>query len=185
MKKANFKKVTGKTAVSQILIPVGCAFLGSIAGAAAGKTANLAVAAALGVGAIAFGEPNLTYAAAGAAVVTPSSGLKGIESIDGLDGFSDLISGAKNRALGQAKSILSNAKLDVIADKLPVSGINGLDGDDAYDQGYIQGVNDAVDDQYDSAVQGIAGTYNPAAQLAAGAPERSSVEALKMQAMMA
>ncbi len=186
MKKANFKKLNGKAAVSKILLPIGIAYLGSIGGAAAGKTGNLAVAGALGVAAVVFDQPNLTYAAIGAAVVTPPKASTATAGIDGLDGLSDKLAGAKNRAMGQAKALLSNAKLDMIADKLPVSGLAGLgDVDEAYQQGYIEGVSDTVDELEGDSIDGLAGTHNPMAQIAPGQPERKSIEAILLSRRMA
>lgn len=190
LKKPKLSKVTSKGMLSKVLVPVGVGMLGSVAGAAAGRTYNLGLAAVLGAAALAFENPNLTYAAVGAAVVTPSKTVTptvATAGLNGLAGFKDKVLLAKNRGFGQVKNLLSNAHLDVVADKIPVSGIEGLgDLGDAYESGYLQGSDDTEQQYIESdGVQGLSGTTNYFASqtLPSGSGERVSVEAMRMRSL--
>ena len=156
MKKPNFKKVTGRALLHEVATPLGCAALGTVAGAAAGRTVNLVLGAGLAIMGVACSEPNLIYAGAGAAVATPPKAMTA-KGIDGLDGIQDFLQAAKNRAFGQTRNLLTNARLDSIADKIPVSGLDGLGEMDFYQQGYIEGVNDTVDEYAQPGEEYVAG----------------------------
>lgn len=188
MKKPNFKKVTGKAVVSDVAVPIGCAVLGAVAGAAGGRTVNYAVAAALGIASLAMSEPNLMFAAAGAAVVNPPAATT-VKGLDGLDGITDVLMGAKNRAFGQVKATLTNAHLNVLADKIPVSGLNGLGDLDAYnmgmEQGYIQGVDDTVEEFGGGEVSGFLTPGSQNLALPGGpAGERMSPESQELRKLI-
>lgn len=179
--KINRKKLTGQAVVSKALLPIGCAVLGAIAGQAVGKTFNLAVAAGLAGLGIVTDRQNLVFAGAGAAVVTPSAPTP-TSGIGGLEGYVEFAEGAKNRAVGYAKSVLSNAKLDFIANKLPGTGLSGLDQIDVYDSGYMAGVTDAAEEM---AIEGndLSGFYSPGRALGTG--ESQSIEAMMLRQRLA
>lgn len=186
MKKFSSKKITGKSLVSKALIPVGCALLGGVAGSALGAPFNLigsAVTAGLGLG---FDNESLMYGAAGMAVVSPAK--TSATTVAGLDGLPEFAAAAKNRAFGFLKGKLANASLDALADKIPVSGLGSLEEGDAYEQGYQEGVEQAVGELMgESSVDGLGSAYSYGAQnfLAPGAMQATSVDALKARALMA
>ena len=149
MKKANLKKLTAKSLLAQVVVPMGCAALGSIAGAAAGKTYNLIVAAGLGAAGMVYGMPNLIYAGAGAVAVTPSKTMARnpitAAGLDGLDGMKEHFSAMKSRAFGQTRALLANTQvLQIVADKIPVSGLDGFDGTQGFELGYASGAQDTM-----------------------------------------
>ncbi len=156
-------RISAHSVLNDMAKPIAIGALGAAAGYFAGKGKNLIVAGVGGLAAIAMGKADMVMPAIiGCAVVVPPAAVSTtVKGFEGLDGLKDFVSTGTNRSKGYLKSVLSNAGLQSVADKIPVSGLYGLDGDydqDVYDQGYMAGIGDLAaldgDDEGDYEMNG-------------------------------